>query len=123
MPVAGVFRRSVKRTSVVVPGNRQKVRLKYLQDVGALNLTTSFGGKAQMNFLARDEARIRPGDVVVLSEPDQFACQQFQCPTGAACGGARTGGRDQQGFLFARELTAGSWARLFAERRLQVAQH
>src|SRR6266446_9814521 len=27
MPVAGVFRRSVNRTSVVVPGNRQKVRL------------------------------------------------------------------------------------------------
>jgi hypothetical protein len=27
-----------------------------LQDVGALNLTTSFGGKAHMNFLARDEA-------------------------------------------------------------------
>ena len=59
----------------------------------------------------------------MLGEPDQFTRQQFERPTGAARGRVRTGRRDQQGFLFARELTARSGARLFAERRLQVAEH
>src|SRR6266487_2649022 len=60
-------------------------------------------------------------DAVVLGEPDQFVRQQLQGPTGAALGWARTGGRDQQGFLFARELAARSRTRLFTERGLQVA--
>src|ERR1700676_1475715 len=44
-------------------------------------------------------------------------------PARAAFGWARTGRRDQQGLLFARELTIRPRARLFAERRLQVAAH
>src|SRR6266498_3072601 len=60
-------------------------------------------------------------DAVVLGEPDQFVRQQLQGPTGAALGWARTGRRDQQGFLFARELAACSRTRLFTERGLEVA--
>ena len=62
-------------------------------------------------------------EAVVLGEPDQFPGQQFERPTSAARGRVRTGGRDQQRFLFARELAARSRARLFAQRRLQVAEH
>src|SRR4029453_4164079 len=60
---------------------------------------------------------------VVLGEAYQLTRQQLQGPTCAALRGFRTGGGDQQGFLFARELTACSWARPFAERRLEVAEH
>ena len=63
------------------------------------------------------------GDTVVLGEAYQLTRQQLQGPTCAALRGFRTGGGDQQGFLFARELTACSRARPFAERRLEVAEH
>ena len=63
------------------------------------------------------------GDTVVFGEADQLASQQLQGPTGAALRGLGTSRRDQQGFLFARELTACSEARHFAERRPQVAEH
>src|SRR5262249_46427403 len=63
------------------------------------------------------------GDVVVLGQPDQFVGQEFQCPAGAAFGRARTGCCDQQGLLLTGELAVCSRARLFAERRLQVAKH
>ena len=59
----------------------------------------------------------------MLGKPDQFIGQEFQRPPGAAFGCARTGRGDQQGFLFAGELAVCSRARLFAERRLQVAKH
>ena len=42
---------------------------------------------------------------------------------GAALRGLGTGRRNQQGFLFARELTVCARARLFAECCLQVAEH
>ena len=51
------------------------------------------------------------------------ARQQLQGPTGTSCGWVRTGRRDQQRFLFARELAACSGARLFAEPGLQIAEH
>ena len=57
-------------------------------------------GQAPAHGLARD--------AVVLGEPDQFTRQQLQRPAGAALRRAGTGGRDQQGFLFARELAARS---------------
>ena len=47
----------------------------------------------------------------------------IQGPTGAAFGRVRTGRRDQQGFLFARKLTGRAGPRLFAQRRLQIAEH
>jgi hypothetical protein len=75
------------------------------------------------SFFGQTPAYYLTGDVVVLGEPDQFIRQQFQGPTGAALGWARTGRRDQQGLLFAGELAVCSRARLFAERRLQVAKH
>jgi hypothetical protein len=59
----------------------------------------------------------------VCGEPDQFTGQQIQGPTGAARGRARTGGRDQERLLFARELAARSGTRLFAECRRKVAEH
>ena len=62
-------------------------------------------------------------ETVVLGEPDQFTGQQFERPTGAALRRLGTGRRDQERLLFAGELAAGSRARLFAERRLQVAEH
>src|ERR1700680_3175451 len=46
-----------------------------------------------------------------------------QGPTGTAPRWLGTGRRNQQGFLFARELTARSRARRFAQRCLQVAEH
>src|ERR1700719_1617880 len=49
-------------------------------------------------------AHCLPGDAVMLGEPDQFIRQQLQGPTGATLRWGGTGGRDQQGFLFAREL-------------------
>jgi hypothetical protein len=63
------------------------------------------------------------GDVVVPGEPDQFIRQKLQGPTSAAFGRVRTGRRDQQGFLFARKLTGRAGPRLFAQRRLQIAEH
>jgi hypothetical protein len=62
-------------------------------------------------------------DVVVLGEPDQFIGQQLQRPAGAAFGRVRTGRCDQQGLPFAGELAIRSRARLFTERRLQVANY
>ena len=59
----------------------------------------------------------------VLGEADHRTRQQLQRPTSAALRGLGTGGRDQQGFLLARELTACSWAWLFAKRCLQVTEH
>jgi hypothetical protein len=59
----------------------------------------------------------------MLGELDHRAGQQFQGPARAALGWARTGRREQQRLLFARELTIRPRARLFAERRLQVAEH
>src|SRR5262249_52156194 len=58
----------------------------------------------------------------VLGEADHRTRQQLQRPTSAALRGLGTGGRDQQGFLLARELTACSWAWLFAKRCLQVTE-
>ena len=60
------------------------------------------------------------GDVVVLGEPDQFIRQELQGPTGAAFGRGR---RDQQGFLLAGKLTVRAGPRLFAQRRLQIAEY
>src|ERR1700741_308995 len=48
---------------------------------------------------------------------------KLQGPTGAAFGRVRTGRRDQQGLLFARKLTGRAGPRLFAQRRLQIAEH
>ena len=59
----------------------------------------------------------------MLGELDQFIRQQLQRPTGAACGRGRAGRRHQQGFLFTGELAVHSRARLFGERRLQIAEH
>src|SRR6266508_3046611 len=59
----------------------------------------------------------------VLGEADHRTRQQLQRPTSAALRGLGTGGRDQQGFLLARELTACSRAWLFAKRCLQVTEH
>jgi len=59
----------------------------------------------------------------VLSELDQLAGQQLERPTSATSGRVRTGRRHQQSGLFARELAVRSRARLFTERRLQVAEH
>ena len=63
------------------------------------------------------------GNAGVLGEADHLTRQQFQGPAGAALRRLGTGCRNQQGFLFARELTACSWAWQFAERCLQVAEH
>jgi LexA DNA binding domain len=59
----------------------------------------------------------------VFSELDHRAGQQLQGPACATLGRRGAGGRHQQCFLFARELTARSRARLLAKRRLQVAEH
>ena len=64
-----------------------------------------------------------PRDACVSGEADQFTRQKLKRPARAARGWARTSGRDQKRFLFARELTARARARLFPERRLQVAEH
>src|SRR5450756_2766328 len=64
-----------------------------------------------------------PGYAVVLGELDHRAGQQLQRPAGAALGRARTGSCHQEGFLFARELTARSRAGLFTECSLQIAFH
>jgi hypothetical protein len=60
------------------------------------------------------------GDTVVRGEPDQLIRQQLERPAGAALRWLGTGGRDQQGFLFAGELAACSRAWLFAKRRLRL---
>jgi len=62
-----------------------------------------------------------PGYAVVLGELDHRAGQQVQRPAGAAFRWARTGSCHQEGFLFAQELASRSGARLFGQRRLQVA--
>jgi hypothetical protein len=59
----------------------------------------------------------------MLGELDQRTRQQHQRPTGAARRRLGTGRRHQKGLFLARELAARSWARLFAERRLKVAEH
>ena len=59
----------------------------------------------------------------MLGEPDQFIRQQLQGPTGATLRRVRTGGGDEQSFLFAGKLTVRSGARFFVERRLKVAEH
>ena len=59
----------------------------------------------------------------MFSELDHRAGQQLQGPACATLGRRGAGGRHQQCFLFARELTARSRARLLAKRRLQVAEH
>src|SRR5262249_26768365 len=64
-----------------------------------------------------------PRDACVSGEADQFTRQKLKRPARAARGRARTSGRDQKRFLFARELTARARARLFPERRLHVAEH
>src|SRR3984893_12013951 len=45
----------------------------------------------------------------------------FQGPTGATLRWVGTGGRDQQGFLFARELAGRARTRLFTQRLFQIA--
>jgi hypothetical protein len=59
----------------------------------------------------------------MLGELDQLTGQQLQRPTGAAHGRLGTGSRDQNGFLFARELALRPRTWLFAERGLQVTEH
>jgi hypothetical protein len=59
----------------------------------------------------------------VLGKPNQFIGQQLQCPASAPSRCARTGGRHQQSFLFARQLTTGPGSRLFAQGRLEVAEY
>src|ERR1700716_2756756 len=66
-------------------------------------------------------AHYLPGDAVMLGEPDQFIRQQLQGPTGATLRWVGTGGRDQQGFLFARELAGRARTRLFTQRLFQIA--
>src|SRR6202051_1756794 len=66
-------------------------------------------------------AHCLPGDAVMLGEPDQFIRQQLQGPTGATLRWVGTGGRDQQGFLFARELAGRAGTRLFTQRLFQIA--
>src|SRR4030081_1172209 len=66
-------------------------------------------------------AHCLPGDAVMLGEPDQFIRQQLQGPTGATLRWVGTGGRDQQGFLFARELAGRARTRLFTQRLFQIA--
>src|ERR1700719_4725222 len=66
-------------------------------------------------------AHCLPGDAVMLGEPDQFIRQQLQGPTGATLRWVGTGGRNQQGFLFARELAGRAGTRLFAQRLFQIA--
>src|SRR5271167_3460236 len=75
------------------------------------------------SFSAKRRRTVSRENTGVLGEPDQFTRQKLQSPTGAPSGRARAGRRDQQGFLFAGELTARPRAWLFAERRLQVAEH
>src|SRR5207244_12721872 len=55
----------------------------------------------------------------VLGEADHRTRQQLQRPTSAALRGLGTRGRDQQGFLLARELTACYRAWLVPQRRRQ----
>jgi hypothetical protein len=62
-------------------------------------------------------------EIIVLGKPDQFTRQQFERPASAALRWLGTGGRHQQGFLFARELAACSRARLLAQCRFQAAEH
>ena len=61
------------------------------------------------------------GYAVVFGELDHRASQQVQRPAGAPLGRARTGSCHQEGFLFAQELASRSGARLFGQRRLQIA--
>jgi hypothetical protein len=108
----GVFRVEIEH--IFHAGDVFAVDLRNAPHVLAPGLKVVFG-QAPAHGLA--------GDAVVLGEPDQLTRQQHQRPTGAARGRLGTGRCHQQGFLFARELTARSRARLFAERRRQIAEH
>ena len=57
----------------------------------------------------------------MLGEPDQFIRQQLQGPTGTTLRWVGTGGRNEQRFLFARELAGRARTRLFAQCLFQVA--
>src|SRR6202795_318967 len=57
----------------------------------------------------------------MLGERDHRPSQQLQRPARAALGRVGAGGRHQERLLLTRELAFRPWARLFAERGLQVA--
>ena len=59
----------------------------------------------------------------MFGEADQFTGQEFQRPARPPGGWLGTGGRDQQRLLLAGQLSLCPRPRLFAERRLQVAEH
>ena len=56
----------------------------------------------------------------MLGEPDQFIRQQLQGPTGGTLRWVGTGGRNQQRFLFARELAGRARMRLFVQRFFRI---
>jgi hypothetical protein len=59
----------------------------------------------------------------MLGEPDQFVGQELQRPTRTTLRRLGTGGCDQEGFLFARQLAGGSRTTPFLERSFQIPQH
>jgi hypothetical protein len=59
----------------------------------------------------------------MFGEADQFTGQEFERPARPPGGWLGTGGRDQQRLLLAGQLSLCPRPRLFAERRLQVAEH
>ncbi len=61
--------------------------------------------------------------LAMLGQLDHLAGQQFQGPAGTAGRWFGAGGRHQQRLLLAAQLALSTRARLFAQRRLQVAQH
>ena len=109
----GIGRFGIKIEHVLHTGDIVGVDLRNAPHVLAPWLEVIFG-QAPTHRLARH--------TLVRSQPDQFTGQQLQRPASAARGWTRTGRCHQQGFLLARELAVCSGARLFAERRLQVAE-
>src|SRR5580658_2192259 len=108
----GLF--GIESEHILHAGDVLAIDLRNAPHVPAPGLDVVFG---------QPSARGLAGDTVVFGEPDDFTRQQLQGPTGAAMRWLGTGGRDQQGFLFAREFAACSRARLLPERRLHVAEH
>src|SRR5262245_46704634 len=106
--------RSIEVEHIFHAGDELAVDLRDAPHVLAPGLELVFR-QAPAHGLARDGG--------VPGEPDQLIGQQFQRPAGATLGRVRTGRRDQQGLLLAGELAVRSRARLFTERRLQIANH
>src|SRR4249920_3977330 len=111
---SGIGRLGIEIEHVLHPGNVFSVDLWNAPHVLAPRLQIVFGQAPAHGF---------PRDALACGEPGQFTGQKLQGPTRAPGGRARTGRRDQQGFLFAGKLTARARARLFVERRRQVAEH